>query len=88
MSQDSHSIKDVSGKDDISPVTESTTYRPEVDTSGIDERRLLRRIDFHVVPWLAILYLLNFLDRGNIGNARVRSDTCWTWKNYLHDSKP
>lgn len=71
MSQDSHSIKDVSGKEDVSPVTESTTYRPEVDTSGIDERKLLRRIDLHVVPWLAILYLLNFLDRGNIGNARL-----------------
>ena len=38
---------------------------------GVDERRLMRRIDWHVVPWLALLYLLNFLDRGNIGNARV-----------------
>lgn len=46
-------------------------YRPEVNTSGIDERRVLRKIDWHVVPWLAVLYLLNFLDRGNIGNARV-----------------
>lgn len=46
-------------------------YRPDVDTSGIDERKLMRRIDWHVVPWLAVLYLLNFLDRGNIGNANV-----------------
>ena len=46
-------------------------YRPDVDVSSIDERKLMRRIDWHVVPWLAVLYLLNFLDRGNIGNARV-----------------
>lgn len=46
-------------------------YRPEVDVSDIDERKLMRRIDWHVVPWLALLYLLNFLDRGNIGNARA-----------------
>lgn len=39
----------------------------------VDERKLLRKIDWHVVPWLALLYLLNFLDRGNIGNARVRA---------------
>ncbi|KAF7799237.1 hypothetical protein EIP86_010469 [Pleurotus ostreatoroseus] len=38
---------------------------------SIDERKLLRKIDWHVVPWLALLYLLNFLDRGNIGNARL-----------------
>jgi hypothetical protein len=47
-------------------------YRPEIDVSSVDERKLMRRIDWHVVPWLAVLYLLNFLDRGNIGNARVR----------------
>ena len=46
-------------------------YRPEVDTSGVDEKKLMRRIDWHVVPWLALLYLLNFLDRGSIGNAKV-----------------
>lgn len=54
-----------------SEVPAETLYRPEIDTSGVDERKLLRRIDWHVVPWLAVLYLLNFLDRGNIGNARV-----------------
>lgn len=56
------------GVDDVS---QPPLYRPDVDTSSIDEKRLLRRIDLRVVPWLAVLYLLNFLDRGNIGNARV-----------------
>lgn len=46
-------------------------FRPEVDTSGVDEKKLMRRVDWHVIPWLALLYLLNFLDRGSIGNAKV-----------------
>lgn len=46
-------------------------YRPEVDVSGVNEKGLLRKIDLHVIPWLAFLYLLNFPDRGSIGNAKV-----------------
>ncbi|KAI0067785.1 MFS general substrate transporter [Artomyces pyxidatus] len=46
-------------------------YRPEIDIAGIDERKLLRKIDLRLVPWLALLYLMNFLDRGSIGNARL-----------------
>lgn len=34
------------------------------------ERRLMMRIDFRLVPFLALLYLLAFLDRINIANAR------------------
>ncbi|KAF9455044.1 MFS general substrate transporter [Macrolepiota fuliginosa MF-IS2] len=46
-------------------------YCPDVDTSGVDEKKLMRRVDWHVIPWLALLYLLNFLDRGSIGNAKL-----------------
>ncbi|KAB2574912.1 Major facilitator superfamily [Lasiodiplodia theobromae] len=35
------------------------------------ERRLVNRIDFHVIPYLCVLYLLAFLDRVNIANANV-----------------
>ena len=34
-------------------------------------RQLVRKIDRHILPVLAILYLLSFLDRTNIGNARL-----------------
>jgi MFS family permease len=34
------------------------------------ERRLVWRIDFHILPFLCIMYLMSFLDRVNIGNAR------------------
>lgn len=46
-------------------------YRPDVDTSKVDERKLMRRVDIHVIPWLTFVYLLNFLDRGSIGNAKL-----------------
>jgi hypothetical protein len=64
-------------------ITEQTrssdqTYRPDVDTSGVDERKLLRKVDIHVIPWLAFVYLLSFLDRGSIGNAKVGSFTTST----------
>lgn len=33
--------------------------------------RLVRKIDLRLLPFLALLYLLSFLDRTNIGNARL-----------------
>jgi len=35
------------------------------------EKRMYRKIDYHLMPILALLYLVAFLDRGNIGNARL-----------------
>jgi MFS family permease len=32
---------------------------------GIDEKKLLRKIDWHLVPGLAVLFLLSYLDRTN-----------------------
>lgn len=34
-------------------------------------RKLLRKIDCRLVPVFALLYLMSFLDRGNVGNAKV-----------------
>ncbi|RPA85958.1 MFS general substrate transporter [Ascobolus immersus RN42] len=41
---------------------------------AFDEARtktLLRKLDWNLVPFLSLLYLLSFLDRTNIGNARL-----------------
>jgi hypothetical protein len=46
-------------------------YHPGVDVSAIDEKNLMWKVDLHVLPWLTILYLFSFLDRGSIGNAKV-----------------
>ncbi|KAN0125051.1 Major facilitator superfamily domain containing protein [Russula decolorans] len=55
---------------DVPPLTPGL-YRPEVDTSAIDPHKLKRKIDFRLLPWLTLLYLMNYLDRGSIGNARL-----------------
>ncbi|GAA5964119.1 hypothetical protein JCM21900_004514 [Sporobolomyces salmonicolor] len=36
-----------------------------------EEKRILRKIDFKLVPFLSLLYLLSFLDRVNIGQAKL-----------------
>ncbi|KAF2828767.1 MFS general substrate transporter [Ophiobolus disseminans] len=37
----------------------------------VAERRLVRKIDLYIVPTVALLYLFCFIDRANIGNARL-----------------
>ncbi|KAB8336887.1 hypothetical protein FH972_021195 [Carpinus fangiana] len=37
----------------------------------LDEKKILRKMDLHILPTLSLLYLLSFLDRGNIGNAKI-----------------
>ena len=36
-----------------------------------ETRKILRKVDWRVLPILSFLYLLAFLDRSNLGNARV-----------------
>ncbi|KAL3418010.1 major facilitator superfamily transporter [Phlyctema vagabunda] len=53
---------------------------PNLDHSGIDfghinEKAVLRKMDLRLIPMLALLYLLSFLDRGNIGNAKIEGLT-------------
>lgn len=35
------------------------------------EKKLVRKLDWQLIPWLCLLYLTSFLDRTNIGNAKV-----------------
>lgn len=41
----------------------------------LDEKKILRKMDLRLLPMLALLYLLSFLDRGNIGNAKIEGLT-------------
>ncbi|KAI4795216.1 MFS general substrate transporter, partial [Aureobasidium sp. EXF-8846] len=52
-------------EDDNSSVESFELYTPD------EEKALLRKLDTRLVLFLALLYMLSFLDRGNIGNARV-----------------
>ena len=49
----------------------AAVYNPDVDVSGIYEARLIRKMDWRLPPWLSFLFLLSFLDRTSIGNAKV-----------------
>ncbi|RFU31245.1 hypothetical protein B7463_g5104, partial [Scytalidium lignicola] len=42
----------------------------EAERAAID-RKLKWKLDLTLIPWLCVLYLLAFLDRTNIGNAKI-----------------
>lgn len=49
----------------------STNQHFLVNYSAEEEAALVRKIDWKLLPGLTFLYLLSFLDRSNVGNARM-----------------
>ncbi|RMZ91609.1 hypothetical protein DV736_g1163, partial [Chaetothyriales sp. CBS 134916] len=45
------------------------------NVTTISESRLIRKLDLRLLPALTLLFLLSFLDRSNVGNARVEGLT-------------
>ncbi|CAN6607643.1 high-affinity nicotinic acid transporter [Trichomonascus vanleenenianus] len=43
----------------------------EIQYTKEEERKLVRKFDWHVLSFVSVLYLLSYLDRGNIGNANT-----------------
>ncbi|KAL3421922.1 major facilitator superfamily protein [Phlyctema vagabunda] len=43
-----------------------------MDWNDEDEKRIRRRMDMRIVPTVFVLYLLCFIDRANVGNARIQ----------------
>ena len=43
---------------------------PPIDRAA--EKRLVWKCDLHVLPMISLLYMLAFIDRINIGNARIQ----------------
>lgn len=58
----------------VEDITENDSLEQD-DFSDIDEKKLLRKMDLHILPLVSLLYLLSFIDRGNIGNARIEGIT-------------
>lgn len=59
------------------PNSTSTTSEETLahDLLAVDqaaERKLVRKCDLHVLPMISLLYLLAFIDRINIGNAKIQ----------------
>lgn len=40
--------------------------------SSAEEKRLLRRIDWHLIPLLAVMYMLKSVDFTNVGLGHIR----------------
>ncbi|CAK7200689.1 hypothetical protein SEUCBS139899_003387 [Sporothrix eucalyptigena] len=70
----------------VAPVITNTDDRDEdgdtkpaagLDASNLpnyddaETKRVLRKVDYRLVPMLVLLYLICFVDKGNIGNAKV-----------------
>ncbi|KAI0973552.1 DNA-repair protein rad2 [Xylaria arbuscula] len=49
---------------------DGVTY-DESTNFGVDEKKLVRKLDWHLTPLVMLLYTFSFLDRVNIGNARL-----------------
>ena len=55
-----------------------TQLEPESDESSLGlsidpllEKKLVRKLDLYIIPVYMIIYIFSFLDRSNIGNAKV-----------------
>ncbi|KIW65991.1 hypothetical protein PV04_08203 [Phialophora macrospora] len=62
---------EVGDQDDVKDLTEIVEDVSERFDAAA-ERRLVRKIDFRLIPILFLLYLCAFIDRVNIGNARIQ----------------
>ncbi|KAF4450929.1 hypothetical protein F53441_5990 [Fusarium austroafricanum] len=52
-------------------IEEQRAIQDEIYIDPVAEKALLRKLDMWIVPPVMLLYLLSFLDRVNIGNARL-----------------
>ena len=68
------SIPDIRDEDSLEkPYVEQVepTYTELLDIDPALDRAITRTFDKHIVPWLFGLWLLAFIDRSNIGNAKI-----------------
>ncbi|BGP37061.1 hypothetical protein JCM10449v2_000965 [Rhodotorula kratochvilovae] len=55
-----------------SKYADSTIGLEHVKASKANERKLVRKLDVLILPLAVLLYLSAYLDRGNLGNARLQ----------------
>lgn len=58
-------LKELHVEDIVVKANDRSTENYEIDP--VAEKKLLRKIDLHLIPVLWFLYMLAFLDRTNIG---------------------
>ncbi|GAB7325405.1 hypothetical protein MBLNU13_g09434t2 [Cladosporium sp. NU13] len=67
--------KSKSNMDDIKYVEEAEETEPASADRKAEEKALVRKIDITLLPCIWIMYLLSYMDRTNIGNAKVAGMT-------------
>lgn len=58
----------------VEQLEKAIVEKNEVALREIDPKanaRLTRKLDMHIIPWLFGIWLFAFIDRSNIGNARI-----------------
>ncbi|KAL8726402.1 MAG: hypothetical protein Q9166_006753 [cf. Caloplaca sp. 2 TL-2023] len=74
-SQDGEDISDAEKKLAPEDFESSTEHDSNLHDPGLysfeEEQSVLRKFDRHLVLFIAFLYMLGFLDRSNIGNAKI-----------------
>ncbi len=77
------------GPDYATPDEKDNHFSPvdeEALSQNLNESSLVRKLDITLLPALTLLYLLSFLDRSNVGNARIEglaTDLHMTGDQYL-----
>ncbi|KAJ4258054.1 hypothetical protein NW762_008194 [Fusarium torreyae] len=50
---------------------DNALMKARANLSSQDEKKLLRRIDWHLIPLLAVMYMVKSIDASNVSNARI-----------------
>ncbi|KAM0277374.1 hypothetical protein ACHAO9_012576 [Fusarium lateritium] len=62
----------LSGEPQVSKVEDyGLEARGETGFDAAETKKIVRKIDWYLLPPLTLLYILSFIDRSNIGNAKV-----------------
>ncbi|KAI8721340.1 MFS domain-containing protein [Fusarium sp. LHS14.1] len=65
------SVTKIEAGDELSHMEDQKNVPPEFTFDRKAERRLRNKIDLTIMPIICLMYLFCFIDRANIGNARI-----------------
>ncbi|KAG6831946.1 hypothetical protein H0H92_006547 [Tricholoma furcatifolium] len=71
LKNEKHIVDAANSVDEKSSNRDSESLKNRKYVDGPEDRRLIRKVDLHLLPILTGLYLLSFLDRSNVGNAKL-----------------
>lgn len=63
------SVTQLATMDDGNMETESQVVC--LNISEKERKKILLKVDLHMIPALALIYLFSYIDRANIGNAKI-----------------